>query len=244
MKKILNYLWRIWFAFLAFLFILIFGIPVILLSIKESHFKYAYIFIRLWCQILFYGMGFNYKLIQETSKEIDKNRNYIFISNHTSNIDIMLMCVLHPHHPICFIGKAELAKIPIFNIIYKRICILVDRKDPKSRAEVYVKAAEKMRHGQNIVIFPEGGVPDDTSVLLDTFKDGAFILSTKHNFPIAVYTFAGLKDMFPFDKGEGYPGTVTVYLNDIIEPEIPKDEQKTIARSLVEKTLKSHYSVE
>lgn len=242
MKRLLNYLWRAWFIFLAFLFILIFGIPVILLSIKESHFKYAYIFIRIWCLILFYGMGFRYELIRETDKKIEKDRHYVFISNHTSIIDIMLMVVLHPHHPVCFIGKAELAKIPIFNIIYKRICILVDRKNPKSRAEVYVKAAEKMNHGQNIVIFPEGGVPDDTSVLLDTFKDGAFILSTKHNFPVAVYTFIGNKEMFPFDAGKGFPGKSRVYLNDVLEPNQTVSEMKSEAENTIKKTLKLHYS--
>lgn len=241
MKKVLNYLWRAWFIFLAFLFILILGVPVILLSIREAHFKYAYIFIRLWCQILFYGMGFRYELTRETPEVIDENRHYIFIANHTSIIDIMLMCVLHPKHPICFIGKAELAKIPIFSIIYKRICILVDRKNPKSRADVYRKAAEKMNHGQNIVIFPEGGVPDDTSVLLDTFKDGAFILSAKHQFPIAVYTFIGLKEMFPFDSSKGFPGKVKVYLNQILEPNFSAGELKIISQNEIKKTLEAHY---
>ena len=241
MKKILNYLWRAWFVLLAFVFLIILGIPVILLSIKESHFKYAYIFIRLWCQILFYGMGFRYELIKNTEKSIDKNRHYIFIANHTSIIDIMLMCVLHPHHPICFIGKAELAKIPIFRIIYKRICILVDRKDPRSRADVYRKAAEKMNHGQNIVIFPEGGVPDDTFILLDDFKDGAFILSAKHHFPIAVYTFVGLKEFFPFDYGKGHPGKVKVYLNEILEPNHDVRELKSISQNEIKKTLEAHY---
>jgi 1-acyl-sn-glycerol-3-phosphate acyltransferase len=39
-----------------------------------------------------------------------------------------------------------------------------------------------MNEGQNIVIYPEGGVPDDTSIVLDEFKDGAFTLSSKHHF--------------------------------------------------------------
>jgi len=131
--KILNYLWRGWFILLAFVFLLILGIPVLLLSFRDSHFRYAYFFMRLWCQILFYGMGFRYELISKTEKKLDPERQYIFIANHTSIIDIMMMCVLHPKHPLCFIGKAELAKIPIFNIIYKRIAIMVDRKTRKPR---------------------------------------------------------------------------------------------------------------
>ena len=77
---------------------------------------------------------------------------------------------------------------------------MVDRSSAKSRAEVYRRCAERMEEGESIAIFPEGGVPDDTSVILDQFKDGAFILSSKHQSPLAVYTFVGLKEMFPFDK--------------------------------------------
>ena len=241
MKKTLNYIWRAWFVLLAFVFILILGPFVILLSIKETHFKYAYVLIRLWCIILFYGMGFSYKKVTAANKKPEIDQNYIFIANHTSTVDILLMCILHPHHPICFIGKAELAKIPIFSIIYKRICILVDRKDPRSRADVYRRAAEKMSQGQNIVIFPEGGVPDDTSVLLDSFKDGAFILSTKHKFPIVVYTFLGAKEMFPFDLGKGHPGKITVILNDILQPDKSAEELKLISQSVIENTLTSYY---
>lgn len=239
MTRILNYIWRGWFILLAFIFILLFAIPVLLLSIKEKHFKYAYVFMRLFCIIIFYGMGFRYQLIHKTAKKIEKDRNYIFIANHTSTIDIMLMVVLHKHHPICFIGKAELARIPIFGILYKRIAILVDRSSPKSRGRVYQLAAEKMRHGQNIVIFPEGGVHPDPTIILDEFKDGAFILSTKHHFPVVIYTFAGLKEMFPFENDKGHPGKVTVYLNEIIKPSTVS-EMKSFSYSEIKKTLEEH----
>lgn len=237
MSTILNYLWRGWFILLAFVFLLVLGIPVLLFSISPKHFKYAYFFMRLWCRILFYGMGFRYDIIRRTQKKLDINRQYIFISNHTSLMDVMLMCVLHPNHPICFIGKAELAKVPIFNIIYRRVCILVDRKNPKSRAEVYTKAAEKMRNGQNLVIFPEGGVSDDMSIVLDNFKDGAFKISSQSQIPIAVYTFIGLKEMFPFDNGKGCPGKVTVIFNDILEPWQSPQLLKEKAYGMIKKEL-------
>ena len=217
MSVILNLLWRLWFVLLAFLLILLFGLPVLLFSIREKDFKHAYFFMWLFCVVVFFGMGFRYELIKKTKEEIVKGRIYVFIANHTSIIDIMLMAVLHRHHPLCFIGKAELAKIPVFGILYKRIAILVDRNNPRSRAKVYRVAAEKMRHGQNIVIFPEGGVPAEY-ILLDTFRDGAFTLSTKHDFPVAVYTFVGLKEMFPFRYDKGHPGKVRVFLNMIMEP--------------------------
>lgn len=239
MKKILNYIWRGWMIILGTVLTIILGIPVLLLSIRKKDYKYAYQFIRIWCFGMFYGMGFRYELKKLTDKKIDKNTQYVFISNHTSIMDVMLPCILMPNHPLCYVGKKELVKIPIFGTIYKRICVMVDRSSAKSRADVYRKCAERMEEGQSIVIFPEGGVPDDTSVVLDHFKDGAFILTSKHHSPLAVFTFVGLKEMFPFDHSKGFPGKVKVYFNDILPPEKSTSELKALAHSEIKKTLEN-----
>lgn len=188
---------------------------------------------------MFYGMGFRYELKNLTGKKIDKNTQYVVIANHTSIMDVMLPCILLPHHPLCYVGKKELVKIPIFGTIYKRICVMVDRSSAKSRADVYRRCAERMEEGQSIVIFPEGGVPDDTSVILDEFKDGAFILATKHQSPLVVYTFVGLKEMFPFDNSKGHPGKVKVYFNEIMEPNHSVKDLKSLAHAEIKKVLEN-----
>lgn len=228
---------------LAFFLTVIIGIPVYILSFNKKHYKYGYKLVRIWCFGMFYGMGFRYDLIKLSEQEKDKSIPYVFISNHTSIMDIMLTCIMFPNHPICFVGKKELVKIPIFGTIYRRICVMVDRTSAKSRADVYRRCAEKMEEGNSIAIFPEGGVPDDTSIILDDFKDGAFILSSKHNSPIAVYTFIGLKEMFPFENSKGYPGRVKVYFNGIIEPTNSPKDLKAEAYEEIKKTL-IRYSVE
>jgi 1-acyl-sn-glycerol-3-phosphate acyltransferase len=240
--KILNYLWRIWLLILAFVFTLIFGLPVYLLSFNKKHYKYAYRFVRYWSYCIFYGMGLRYELTRLSRETLDKNQQYVFISNHTSIMDIMLICLLCPDHPICFVGKKELVKIPIFGTIYKRICVMVDRKSARSRADVYRRCAEKMEEGNSIVIFPEGGVPDDTSIILDEFKDGAFTLSSKHNSPIVIYTFVGLKEIFPFDNSKGYPGKAKVYFNGILYPSAPPKELKLSSFETIKKVLLKHYN--
>lgn len=240
MTKFFNYLWRGWMIIIAGILLILFFIPVYLLSIRKEHYKYAYFFVRIWCIGIFYGMGFRYELKKLTEKKIDKDQQYVIIANHTSIMDIMLPVILFPDHPICFVGKKELVKIPIFGTIYKRICVLVDRKSAKSRAEVYKRCAERMNEGDSIVIFPEGGVPDDTSIILDQFKDGAFILSRDHQSPIVVFTFMGLKEMFPFDNSKGHPGKVKIYMNDIIEPTKNIHELKEVSYNLIKFTLQNN----
>ena len=240
MTKVLNYIWRFWMIILGTVLTIIFGIPVLIFSIKKEHYPIAYKFIRGWSFGMFYGMGFRYELKSLNNKKIDKNRQYVFISNHTSIMDIMLPCILMPNHPLCYVGKKELVKIPIFGTIYKRICVMVDRSSPRSRADVYRRCAERMAEGQSIVIFPEGGVPDDTSVVLDTFKDGAFTLASKYKSPIVVFTFVGLKEMFPFNYGKGFPGKVKVYFNDILEPDQSIEILKATAHSKIKNVLENH----
>ncbi len=240
MRILLVYLWRFWMILLGLVLTIILGFFVYLLSFRKSHYKYCYQFIRLWAAGMFYGMGFRYELKNLTQQKIDKNQPYVIISNHTSIMDVMLPCLLFPNHPLCFVGKKELEKIPLFGTIYKRVCVMVDRNSARSRADVYRRCAEKMKEGNSIVIFPEGGVPDDTSIILDNFKDGAFTLSTKHQFPLAVFTFVGLKEMFPFDNKKGYPGKVKVYFNGIITPDSTIADQKTNAYQTIKNTLEKH----
>lgn len=241
MSPFLNYVWRGWMMLLGAVLTLTLGIPVYLLSFRKEHYKYAYRFIRIWCLGMFYGMGFRYELIKLSRDEIRKDMQYVIIANHTSIMDVMLPCILFPHHPLCYVGKKELVKIPVFGTIYKRICVMVDRSSARSRAEVYRRCAERMEEGDSIVIFPEGGVPDDTSVILDNFKDGAFTLASKHHSPLAVFTFAGLKEMFPFDSSRGYPGKVKVYFNGVLDHSAGVAELKQTAFLTIKKVLDQHY---
>ena len=114
-------------------------------------------------------------------------------------------------------GKKELSKIPLFGFFYKRTCILVDRSSSKSRMEVFNRAQKRINQGLSICIFPEGGVPDDESVVLDTFKDGAFRLAIEHEIPIVPITFADNKKRFSYTFFSGSPGIMRVKMHSHIE---------------------------
>lgn len=218
LKEIITVIWKCWFLFLCTLFVLTIGIfwtyP---LSFSAKTFPLAYKGIRLWAILVFFGSGFRLK--SESKIKLDPKRSYMLISNHTSIVDIMVMAIIHPDHPVVFVGKEELSKLPIFGTIYKRICIMVNRSDQKSKTKVFRLAKERIQLGNSIVIFPEGGIPDDTNLILDKFKDGAFTIATITDLPIAVYSFKGVKEMFPLSWKKGFPGIVRIKLLDIIETE-------------------------
>lgn len=212
-KIIFWVLWRIWFYILM-------GVPIIILSpllilsiLSEKTYPQFFVLARFWAKIILYGMGFYYRV--EREQEMQKGKSYMLVANHASMSDIMLMLVISKN-PFVFVGKKELVKIPIFGFFYKRTCILVDRNSSKSRFEVFKRAQERLNQGLSICIFPEGGVTDDESVLLDGFKDGAFRLAIEHQIEIVPMTFADNKQRFSFKFLSGSPGLMRATVHKFI----------------------------
>lgn len=169
----------------------------------------------------------------------------MFVANHTSMTDIMLM--FHStKNPFVFVGKKELVKIPLFGYIYKRTCILVDRGSTKSRVEAFRRAEIRLNEGLSICIFPEGGVPEDLSLLLDEFKDGAFRLAIEHQIPIAPMTFHDNKKRFPYSFFIGGPGKMRAKTHKLIptlgltlesRKELKKETREVILKELLHPTV-------
>ncbi|MGA1227159.1 MAG: lysophospholipid acyltransferase family protein [Tamlana sp.] len=208
-KYIFWVLYRIWFYILVALPILLL-LPILLISIsKESWYPFFFKLARIWAKFILIGMGFACKIEREETPESSKS--YMFIANHTSMADIMLMLV-SVKNPFVFVGKKELAKIPLFGFFYKRTCILVDRSSAKSRQAVFLRAQRRLQSGLSICIFPEGGVPEE-HILLDDFKDGAFRLAINHQIPIVPITFADNKSRFSYTFFSGGPGKMRVKIH-------------------------------
>ncbi len=225
-KKILILLWRVWFYILM-------GVPIIamfpillLFSSREEWYRYFFVMARFWARIVLYGSGFLPKISRDA--RIDPKKSYMFVANHTSMTDIMLMlhCV---KNPFVFVGKKELAKIPIFGFFYKRTCILVDRNSQRSRKEVFDRAQKRLHQGASICIFPEGGVPDDESIILDAFKDGAFRLAIDHQIPILPLVFFDNKKRFSYTFFSGSPGIMRArILKEISTQDLTQEHKKEL----------------
>jgi len=229
-------LYRIWFYFLMGLPIIIM-FPFLFVSIlKEKWYPYFFVMARIWAKVILFGMGFSPKIISD--QEIIERKSYMFVSNHTSMTDIMLMLSV-VKNPFVFVGKTELAKIPLFGFFYKRTCILVDRGSSKSRMEVFDRAQKKINQGYSICIFPEGGVPSDESIILDEFKDGAFRLAIEHGLPIVPITFADNKKRFSYSFFSGSPGEMRVRILRFFETKNQKPEyRKTVKEEVRQVILK------
>jgi 1-acyl-sn-glycerol-3-phosphate acyltransferase len=206
-------LYRIWFYILLAIPIVVM-LPFLLISIlKEEWYPMFFKLAQLWAGFILIGMGFRWRI--ECEQVPEERKSYMFVANHTSMADIMLMLV-SLKNPFVFVGKAELAKIPLFGFFYRRTCILVDRGSEKSRKAVFLRAQKRLKQGVSICIFPEGGVPDDEGVILDEFKDGAFRLAINHHIPVVPLTFGDNKKRFSYTFFSGSPGKMRVKIHKFL----------------------------
>lgn len=117
---------------------------------------------------------------------IDSATTYVFIANHRSMLDIPLYAI-SCKNTFRFLSKAELAKIPIFGYVVKRLYITVNRSDKSDRGRSIEKMQRSLAEGVSIFLAPEGTRNRTTAPLLP-FKDGAFLLAVTSGRPIAVLT--------------------------------------------------------
>ena len=198
---------------------------------------------RIWAKCVLFGMGFYYKV--ERIQKLDHNKSYMFVANHTSMTDIMLMLAV-VDNPFVFVGKMSLAKIPLFGFFYKRTSILVDRSSSKSRMEVFEQAQKRINRGLSICIFPEGGVPHDESIVLDAFKDGAFRLAADHHLPIVPLVFPDNKKRLSYTFYSGSPGVMRVKMLPPVETvsatgePFDKKELRENVRNMIYKELMAY----
>ncbi|MFL2607366.1 MAG: lysophospholipid acyltransferase family protein [Flavobacteriaceae bacterium] len=189
-----------------------------------------------WSDLVLFGMGMFPKV--ESKINLSPGSPYIFVANHVSMIDIMLMVSSIRNHPLVFIGKKELEKIPFFGYVYKKTMILVDRSSNESKKNVFVQTEKKLKEGISIVIFPEGTVPS-LDVNLGPFKHGAFSIAIDHKIPIVPMTFLDNKKRFPWSYGgllagsKGSPGQLRVKIHDpIITENMTRKDVNTLCNKV------------
>ena len=213
MKAPLFLIWRLWFGILILFSILLFFPFLLLFSFKEEHYHLFWKFARILSVILIYGMGFRIKF--KANENIDPNKSYMYCPNHGSLLDPFVLIALSKK-PIVFVGKKELAKIPVFGFFYKRTVIMVDRSSFESRKRVFKMARERLQNGVSMAIFPEGLVPSE-DVVLAPFKKGAFSLAIEFEIPIIPQVYYDCKRFFSWDVFKGRPGTLRVHQYNFIE---------------------------
>ncbi len=208
-QSLLSLLYKIWvgIVFTVFMIILLPGI-VLPFFFGERAGSIGYAFLWLWSWIFSQLTLIRYKFYGK--ENFKKGQSYIYVSNHTSFLDIPGLTMLLPgqFRPL---AKKELLKIPIFGWIAKSAAIIVDRTNPESRKKSLDHLKAVLKAGISILIFVEG-TQNRTNKILQPFHDGAFRVAVDTQQPILPIVVLGAGRLMPPGTINLRPGLIRIYV--------------------------------
>jgi 1-acyl-sn-glycerol-3-phosphate acyltransferase len=179
---------------------------------------------RRWARVLLWAAGVSLTVNMEAP--LDPGRPYVFAANHLSTVDIFALFVALPVN-IRFIAKKQLGQIPLFGwAMAAGRFIFIDRKNPLAARRSIDRAAERIRAGSSVAIFPEGTRSRDG--MLGPFKKGGFHLAQQAGVPVVPISITGAGDVMPPGSVLVRPGPVVVTVGVPIET---KDLKETSQRN-------------
>lgn len=173
-----------------------------------------YTICQLWTDVIFVLCGIFHKNYFEVPH--NRNREYVFVFNHISYMDIpVLMKAIRNQH-FRILGKAEMSKIPVFGFFYKNAVVMVDRSSAQKRTASVRQLKSVIRKNISVVIAPEGTF-NTTQQPLKEFYDGAFRVAIETQTPVKPILFLDTYDRMSYKNMLSLtPGrSRAVYLEEI-----------------------------
>ena len=183
-----------------------------LLGLNEGEHSVAQWCMRTWARCLCAAAGV--RVVVHNAERMVSGRGAVYASNHVSWYDVFAIASVLPRYT--FIAKSELRKIPIFGWGAESAgVVFLTRDNRKSAFESYKGAAEQVKAGQSIVVFPEGTRGRDYS--LRSFKKGPFVLAIAAQAPVVPVLVYGAREVMPKGSFRVRPATVHVHFLEAVE---------------------------
>ena len=197
------------------------GIPLIALSVIPIGFliglsgegEASERLMRAWFRLVLFCAGAR---VIARVHPLNRSRSYIFVSNHTSHIDVPAIVSVSPE-PLRFIGKRELARLPLFGWAARRMGhVFIDRRDSHGAAKAIGERIARGLEGIGLFFFAEG-TRSTTDDLLP-FKKGAAMAALTTGLDCVPIGVAGAREVLA-PKGFSLfrPGLIAV----VFGPPIP-----------------------
>jgi len=161
---------------------------------------------RLWSRGVLASAGVKIRVVSHAT--LDPRQSYVVMPNHLSTVDIWAIFVAVPV-PLRFIAKKQLGQIPLFGWAMRAGRFLfIDRQNATSARRTIDGAADRIRQGCSVVIFPEGTRSRDGR--LGAFKKGGFHLAINSGAQIVPVTIRGTREVMPRGSVLIYAGVVDI----------------------------------
>jgi 1-acyl-sn-glycerol-3-phosphate acyltransferase len=189
-----------------------------------------------WARIILKVCGIKVRVTGR--RNVDPVVPRIYMSNHQSYFDIFGLLACLPLH-FKFILKQELMGIPLFGLAMRKAGYIgLDRGEPRKAIKSLIEAAEKIRNGASVVVFPEGTRSPDGALL--PFKKGGFNLALRSGCDIVPVIIRGSRRIVPKGSLKINRGTFELHIGrpiptkDLSKRDIP-DLMERVRRAILNK---------
>lgn len=170
-------------------------------------------------------------------ENLPKDKNAVFISNHQSNMDILVLMSQLPV-PKGFVAKIELGRIPLLSFWMKQIrCVFIDREDMKQSLKVILEGIELIKKGYSLVLFPEGTRSKNNT--MGEFKAGGLKLATKPKALIVPVTIDGTYKIMEGNNNKITPALINLYIHPPIDTKALSKEENAALPERLHNIIKS-----
>ncbi len=186
------------------------------LSLTSSLFQktgyFAHWCARTWSRLILATTGVRVEVAG--LERLERNRTYVFVSNHQSIYDIPILFWSLPYQ-LRIIAKESLGRFPFLGWHLRRTGhMLVDRSRP-DRARIFGWASRLTSNGLCLIVFPEGTRSRDGR--LARFKGGSFFLALEAGLPVVPISVVGSRHVMLKDRLATYPGSVRLVVHEPID---------------------------
>lgn len=162
---------------------------------------------RIWSRLLLIAAGVTVRV--HGLENAGGGDPRVFASNHVSWFDVPALAKVLPRHK--FVAKAELFKVPLFGRAMRAAGMVeIQRDNRKAAFGAYDVAADRIRKGNSVVVFPEG--TRGHAYALRPFKKGPFVLAIAAGVPIVPVIVHGTIEILKKGSLWAHPGTIDVHL--------------------------------
>jgi 1-acyl-sn-glycerol-3-phosphate acyltransferase len=197
---------------------------------------------RWWARWIAWSAGM--RVVTHGREAIDASQPHIYVANHVSIMDIPAILHSVPDHG--FVAKRELSRVPLFGPAARAVGVVyIDRENRKSAFAAYEEAADNVRAGRSVIVFPEGTRGAEYG--LREFKKGPFVLAIRSGVPIIPVIIHGTIEVTPNGTLDVTPGTVNIHLLEPVPTAgLSYDDRNVLAetvRGRMAEAMASRYGV-
>lgn len=142
-----------------------------------------------------------------------------------------------------WLAKEELFKLPILGLAMSKAgYIPIDRKDLKKAIVSMNRAAEAIKQGTSIFIFPEGTRSSDG--VIGEFKKGGFVLAVKSGQPVVPISISGSYRILPKKSWKIYPGEIKLAIGRPIRTAGSDNRSRDLLMEQVREAIRANLTAE